>query len=82
MAERGREEKKPEKEKKVAKRGKKVRTGRKHENVPQKSIYDVKGEGLFRKKKHCPRCGPGTWLADHKTRLYCGRCGYTIFEKR
>ena len=30
-------------------------------------------------KKSCPRCGPGTFLADHKTRLYCGTCHYTEF---
>ncbi|UCD07935.1 MAG: 30S ribosomal protein S27ae [Candidatus Aenigmatarchaeota archaeon] len=45
-------------------------------------FYQPGGETLTRNKKSCPRCGPGTWLAEHKGRLYCGRCGYTIFEKR
>lgn len=32
------------------------------------------------KKKHCPRCGPGTFLAEHKGRVTCGTCHYTEFE--
>lgn len=31
-------------------------------------------------KKHCPKCGTGTRLADHKDRSSCGKCGY--FEKK
>lgn len=67
--------------KKVKKRPKVVRKGRKHETVKQSSIYTVKGNELT-KKKSCPRCGDGTTLAQHSNRAYCGRCGYTIFEKR
>jgi small subunit ribosomal protein S27Ae len=76
------EAKKPAKEKKVEKKGKKIRKGRKHENVEIYKFYDAKGQTLVRKKKPCPRCGPGTWLAEHKGRLYCGRCKYTIFEPK
>ena len=25
---------------------------------------------------HCPRCGPGYYLADHADRRHCGACGY------
>ncbi len=70
------------KEKKVEKKGKKVRTGRKHEKTEAHKFYQLSGGNLTRNRKPCPRCGPGTWLAEHKRRLYCGRCGYTIFEKR
>lgn len=42
--------------------------------------YKVDGETLSRLKKPCPRCGPGNFLADHKNRLACGRCGYTEFK--
>ncbi len=28
------------------------------------------------KNKFCPKCGPGMMLADHKDRLYCGKCHY------
>lgn len=28
------------------------------------------------KNKYCPKCGPGVMLAQHKDRVYCGRCHY------
>jgi len=40
-------------------------------------IYEVKGDSVNRKNKTCPKCGPGVFLADHKNRLTCGKCGYT-----
>jgi small subunit ribosomal protein S27Ae len=65
------------KTKEAKKRPKKQRTGKKHSSVKVSALYDSKGSELVRKRKNCPRCGPGTWLADHKGRLYCGKCGYT-----
>ncbi|MBI2133783.1 30S ribosomal protein S27ae [Candidatus Woesearchaeota archaeon] len=38
-------------------------------------LYDAKG-GLKRKNKFCPKCGPGNFLAEHKNRTSCGKCGY------
>jgi small subunit ribosomal protein S27Ae len=73
---------KKKQEKKAEKKGKRVRTGRKHESTKPYKFYEVKGEEVIRKKKSCPRCGPGTWLAEHKGRVYCGRCSYTEFEKK
>jgi len=35
-------------------------------------LYD----GNKRKRKTCPKCGPGVFLAEHKDRLSCGKCGY------
>lgn len=67
---------------KKERKGKKVRKGRKHEKTQMHAYYEVKGNELVRKKKSCPRCGPGTLLANHKGRVYCGKCGYTEFEKR
>jgi len=37
------------------------------------------------KKKYCPRCGEGTFMAAHKqsngkTRYYCGKCKLTLWE--
>ncbi|OIO42479.1 30S ribosomal protein S27ae [Candidatus Pacearchaeota archaeon CG1_02_39_14] len=32
-----------------------------------------------KRKQHCPRCGPGVFLADRKDRKHCGKCGYTEF---
>jgi small subunit ribosomal protein S27Ae len=42
-------------------------------------LYDA-SSGLKRKNKSCPKCGQGTFLAQHKDRLTCGKCGY--MEKR
>ncbi|MCX8173333.1 MAG: 30S ribosomal protein S27ae [Thermoplasmata archaeon] len=44
-------------------------------------IYEVSGDTLTRKKKTCPKCGPGYFLAEHENRVSCGRCGYTEFKK-
>lgn len=37
-------------------------------------------EGGKAKNKSCPKCGPGVFLAAHKDRETCGKCGYTIFK--
>ncbi len=29
-------------------------------------LYNVKGEALERTHRSCPKCGPGTFLAEHK----------------
>ncbi len=70
------------KEKKVERKGKRIRKGRKHESVRISKLYTLKGTQLIRNRRACPRCGAGTWLAAHKARLYCGRCAYTEFEKK
>ncbi len=74
------EKKAPAKEKKVERKGKRIRKGRKHSNLKASKFYEVKGNTAVRKNKPCPRCGQGTWLAAHKERLYCGRCHYTEFS--
>ena len=43
--------------------------------------YTVSGEKIERNAKFCPRCGPGVFLSKHKTRLFCGKCHYTSFDK-
>jgi len=43
--------------------------------------YDLSGDKVKRKNKHCPKCGEGTFLAHHATRDACGKCGYTEFRK-
>ncbi len=40
-------------------------------------LYSVKGTELVRSHKFCPKCGPGTFLAEHGDRRSCGRCGYS-----
>lgn len=46
-------------------------------------FYEVTKEGkLKRKRSVCPRCGAGTFLAEHKGRYTCGKCFYTKFVKK
>jgi len=52
-----------------------------HKNKPTSKkweMYNVSGNSVARKRA-CPRCGPGIFLANHKERLYCGKCHYTEF---
>jgi small subunit ribosomal protein S27Ae len=67
---------------KVRQKEKKARTGRKHSGVGITTAYKVESGSLKRCKKVCPRCGDGTFMASHKNRDCCGRCGYTIFHKK
>ncbi len=41
--------------------------------------YKIDGDKLERLRKECPKCGPGTFMADHNDRKACGKCGYTEF---
>jgi len=84
MAEKTKQEKPAEKkeEKKKSRKGKKVRTGKKHSKVDIKTFFTLKGDKIERTKKSCPRCGAGTFLANHKGRQYCGKCEYTEFDRR
>jgi small subunit ribosomal protein S27Ae len=38
--------------------------------------YEISGDTIKRKNKSCPKCGPGVFMASHKDRWACGRCGY------
>jgi len=54
--------------------------------APKKAIkksdaYAVDGAALNRVKPFCPKCGPGTFMATHKDRKACGKCGYTEFNQ-
>jgi ubiquitin-small subunit ribosomal protein S27Ae len=39
-------------------------------------FYSVDGPTLSRSHRNCPKCGPGIFLAEHKDRRSCGKCGY------
>ena len=47
--------------------------------------YKVDGNGkITRLRRVCPNaaCGPGTFMASHFDRQYCGKCGLTyMFSK-
>ncbi|HLC36276.1 MAG TPA: 30S ribosomal protein S27ae [archaeon] len=44
--------------------------------IKKSSYYDAKGESLGKRKKACPKCGAGIFLAEHKDRVHCGNCGF------
>lgn len=41
-------------------------------------IYTVSGDSLERKNKLCPKCN--VFMANHKNRKVCGKCGYSEFS--
>jgi len=48
----------------------------------KREVFKVEGEKIIRQRKNCPKCGEGVFLADHKDRLSCGKCGYTEFKSK
>ncbi len=48
----------------------------KHESKAWK-FYKIKNGEIVRRKPKCPRCG--SFMAEHKNRRHCGKCGYTEF---
>ncbi|MCR4369311.1 MAG: 30S ribosomal protein S27ae [archaeon] len=63
-------------EKKESK-GKKAHT--KHPTMKKGTYYKVEGNSLKRKKT-CPKCGSGVFMAEHSNRRHCGKCGFTEFK--
>lgn len=55
---------------------------KKEKNKKLKSaFFEISGETVKRKNRSCPKCGSGIFLAAHKDRLSCGKCGYTEWKK-
>jgi ubiquitin-small subunit ribosomal protein S27Ae len=48
--------------------------------IKKSERYDVSDGVIKRKNKFCPKCGAGVFMANHKDRYSCGKCGY--FEKK
>ncbi|NAL76741.1 30S ribosomal protein S27ae [Nitrososphaera sp. AFS] len=44
-------------------------------------FYQIQGENLTRNKRDCPRCGKGVFMAEHRDRFSCGKCGFTEFSE-
>lgn len=45
-------------------------------------FYKIDGDTAKRAKKYCPRCGNGVFMAEHKDRNTCGKCGFTEFTHK
>ncbi len=59
----------------------KPKPGKKHPNKVHEN-YKAEGGALKRLKRQCPKCGNGTFMAQHKDRNTCGRCSYTEFGRK
>ncbi len=55
---------------------------KKKKSMQRWKIYTVSGDKMERKNKFCPKCGPESFLANHKDRLTCGKCKYVEFKKK
>lgn len=45
-------------------------------------FYKLDENKVKRIKKDCPRCGNGVFMAEHRDRNTCGKCGFTEFTHR
>jgi len=59
-----------------------VKKGPVKAKLSKKDAYKVNGNKVERTKPACPKCGPGIFMATHKDRVSCGKCGYTEFNKK
>jgi len=55
---------------------------RKRKPVNTWKFFESKGGSVARKRKSCPKCGRGVFMAQHKGRITCGKCGYSEFESK
>ena len=67
---------KGKKKKQTTKKAKKKHVHKK-EKLRILKCYKVDGEKVVRLRRMCEVCPPGTFLAEHEDRLYCGRCRST-----
>jgi small subunit ribosomal protein S27Ae len=54
---------------------------KKRRKMKKHAYYEVKQDMISRKNVACPKCGAGIFMASHKDRLACGKCGYTEWKK-
>ena len=70
---------KGKKKKKDTKKGKK-KHHKKKVKLAVLNYYKVEDAKVVRLKQMCKVCPPGTFIAEHEDRLYCGRC-HTVYTK-
>jgi small subunit ribosomal protein S27Ae len=46
----------------------------------KREIFKIEGDKITRLRRNCPKCGEGIFLAEHKDRVSCGKCGYTEYK--
>ncbi|BFZ56297.1 ubiquitin-40S ribosomal protein S27a [Savitreella phatthalungensis] len=71
--------------KKVYTTPKKIKHKRKKVKMAVIKYYKVEGDGkIQRLRRECPApsCGAGVFMANHKDRQYCGKCGLTYMVQK
>lgn len=63
----------------VEKKEAKGKAPKKRTKTRKGAYYKIEGNSLKRKKS-CPKCGAGVFMAEHEKRRHCGKCGYTEFK--
>lgn len=48
--------------------------------MKKREFFKIENNEITRNRRHCPKCGPGVFLGEHKDRFSCGKCGYTEFK--
>lgn len=69
----------------MAKQKKSVRKGKKKRkpgvSTQKFKFYKVVEGKIEKLKRECPKCGAGIFMAEHKDRFHCGKCGFSEFKK-
>ncbi len=53
---------------------------KKEKKTSKSGYYNVSGASVQKKNKFCPKCGAGVFIAEHKDRFACGKCGFTEWK--
>ncbi len=54
---------------------------KKRPSPKKSSFYKIDGDSVIRERKYCPKCGEGVFMAQHKNRSHCGKCGFSEFKQ-
>ncbi len=57
-------------------------TKKKKQKTAKGAYFDLSGEKITAKNRACPKCGAGVYMANHKDRTTCGKCGFTEWAKK
>lgn len=72
---------KRKRKKKVHTTPKKIKHTHKKRSKQVLEYFSVEANGKVKKlKQECPKCPPGTFMAEHADRFVCGLCGQAYFR--
>ena len=50
-------------------------------STKKSEYFQIQGDSVNRQRKSCPKCGEGVFMAQHKNRTHCGKCGFSEFSQ-